>query len=64
MSNLVVIVELSECYKYLFIFFMVGVKMLGYKKVVYYKNNRKFIGYIFFEGVCFFGFLLVFSNIF
>lgn len=63
MSNLVVTVELSECHKYLFIFFMAGVKMLGYKKVVHYKNNRKFIGYTSPEGVCLFGFSLASSNI-
>lgn len=39
MSNLVVTVELSECHKYLFIFFIAGIKMLGYKKVVHYKKT-------------------------
>ena len=63
MSNLVVIVELSECHKYLFIFFITGIKMLGYKKVVHYKNNRKFIGYISPECVYLFGFSLASSNI-
>ena len=63
MSNLVVTVELSECHKYLFIFFITGIKMLGYKKVVHYKNNRKFIGYTSPECVCLFEFSLASSNI-
>lgn len=63
MSNLVVTVELSECHKYLFIFFIASIKLLGYKKVVHDKNNRKFIGYTSFECVCLFGFSLVSSNI-
>lgn len=62
-SNLVVTMELSECHKYLFIFFIAGIKMLGYKKVVQYKNNRKFIGYTSPECVCLFGFSLASSNI-
>lgn len=37
--------------------------MLGYKKVVHYKNNRKFIGYTSPECVCLFAFPLVSSNI-
>ena len=63
MSNLVVTVELSECHKYLFIFFITGIKMLGYKKVVHYENNRKFIGYTSPECVYLFGCSLVSSNI-
>lgn len=63
MSNFIVTMELSECHKYLFIFFIAGIKMLGYKKVVHYKKNRKFIGYPSLEGVCLFGFSLASSNI-
>lgn len=37
--------------------------MLGYKKVVPYKNNRKFIGYTSPECVCLFRFSLASSNI-
>ena len=62
-SNLVVIVELSECHKYLFIFFIAGIKMVGYKKLVHYKNNRKFIGYTSPECMCLLGFSLASSNI-
>lgn len=63
MSNLVVTVELSKCHKYLFIFFIAGIKMLGYKKVVHYKDNRKFIGSTSPECVCLFGFSLASSNV-
>ena len=43
--------------------FITGIKMLGYKKVVHYENNRKFIGYTSPECVYLFGFSLVSSNI-
>lgn len=35
MSDLVVAVELSECHKYLFIFSIAGIEMLGYEKKLF-----------------------------